>query len=290
MRNEILSLTNQLIIEDGFFDTPVANVKIYKTSDYTKSCPFLYDDYLVIVLQGKKFAKIPNKQLELNSQNYLVVPTTLPIDCETIASKEEPFISLVISLDKEILFEIFNKLDINEKRYEKNSDLCLFTDLVTPEIDDIIYRLLKSLQSKNDSIILGELLLRELFYRIILGDKSMLLNKLFLNTSVESKILRIIKHIHGQYNQSLDIDTLSRLEDMSSSSFHSHFKDITSYTPKQYIKKLRLTKAKEMLSNCKLLVNEVAYEIGYESIPQFSTDYKSYFGYAPKDTPKTYSI
>ena len=290
MNKKLMSLVNNMIQEDGLYDTNIPAVKLYKTTTPIKSCPFLYDHHLVILLQGHKVVKTPRGSIEYNSKKYLVVPTTLPLEVETFATKEEPLISLVIKLDKKILFEIFDSLNLNEKDIVKSSDLAIFTDTITEDIEDALYRLVKSMQSQNDSKILGELLLKELFYRVVQGDKSMFLHKLFLNTTVESKISRSVRRIHDQLNKNLDVKTLSRFEDMSVSSFHTHFKNITSYTPRQYIKNLRLTKANNLLSNYNYQVNEVAYEIGYESVPQFSNDYKAYFGFTPKDTPKIFSF
>lgn len=281
---------NDIITKDGIHNTKIPNVKLYKASVPVLDCPFLYDNQLVILLQGSKIVKTSKEHISYNTNKYLVVPTTLPVEVKSSASKKEPLISIVIFLDKKMIFDIFDKLDFKERKIKKSSEIGLFTDVVTPDIEDIVYRLLKCLQSKNDSMILGKMLLKELFYRIILGDKSMFLHKLFLNTSVEAKISRIIRRIHEQYNEYLDVKTLSNLESMSVSSFHTHFKKVTSYSPKQYIKKLRLTKANDLLSNYTHQVNEVAYEIGYESVSQFSNEYKTYFGYSPKDTPKAFKL
>ena len=286
MNKKIMSLVNDMISEDGLHDTKIPAVKLYKTTTPIQKCPNLYDNLLIIVLQGRKIVKTAKESIEYNPKKYLVVPTTLPLEVETLATKEEPLISLVIKLDKKIFFEIFDRLNVTEQSIEQSYDLALFTDTVTQDIEDIVFRLIKSLQSRNDSNILGEVLLKELFYRVVQGDKSMFLQKLFLNTTVEAKISRTLRRIHEQYNKSLDVKTLSRLEDMSSSSFHTHFKNITSYTPGQYIRNLRLTQANKLLGNYNYQVNKVAHEIGYESIPQFSHDYKAYFGFTPKDTPK----
>jgi len=72
-------------------------------------------------------------------------------------------------------------------------------------------------------------------------------------------------------------------EGMSTSSFHAHFKKVTSHSPLQYIKKIRLHKAKSLISNEHLNVNDAADKMGYVSVSQFSKDFKSYFGYPPKD-------
>ena len=76
---------------------------------------------------------------------------------------------------------------------------------------------------------------------------------------------------------------------MSVSSFNTHFKKITAHTPLQYIKKIRLNKARDLISKHNYKVNETAYAIGYESTSQFSKDFKAYFGYPPKNA-KPYCI
>ena len=101
---------------------------------------------------------------------------------------------------------------------------------------------------------------------------------------------RTLRTIHNQYNIHLDIPTLAKEEDMSVSSFHTHFKNVTSLSPLQYIKKLRLNKAKDLLTRNNLQVNEAAYATGYESSSQFSKDFKSYYGYPPKEVKFAFEI
>lgn len=95
--------------------------------------------------------------------------------------------------------------------------------------------------------------------------------------------------IHDDYSKNLDVPTLAKEAGMSVRSFYNHFKTITSCTPLQYIKKIRLDKARQFLVNQKLQANVVAYMVGYESISQFSREYKRHFGYPPKETEQHFS-
>lgn len=70
----------------------------------------IYDVCLILVLQGKKIANLASNRFVFDCDNYLVVPTTLPLECETYATKEEPFICLIISLDRHIMIEIMEAL------------------------------------------------------------------------------------------------------------------------------------------------------------------------------------
>lgn len=288
MNQKILTQVNKLFIEDGVHDTFLNDVKIFTTSKYDPLSPFIYDVCLILVLQGKKIGHLGPNTLVYDSQNYLVVPTTLPLDCETHASKEEPFIGLIISIDKKAMFEIIDCVSKKQSLKSEKNSLGIFSDKVTSNIEDLTLRLLNILESKEESKVIGSLVLKELFYRIAVGKNSDFLHKMFLNSNNEAKIARALKIIHTECETNLDIPNLARQEDMSVSSFHTHFKRVTSHTPLQYIKKIRLNKGKDLISKQHYQVVDAAYEMGYDSASQFSRDFKSYFGYPPKDVKPSF--
>ncbi len=172
---------------------------------------------------------------------------------------------------------------IEKKEFTNNNDsIGIFSDKVTQDIENITIRLLNILESKEQSLILGNSILKELFYHIAIGKNANFLHKLFLGDNHEAKIARSLKVIHDDYNKDLDIPTLARMEEMSISSYYTHFKRITFHTPLQYIKKIKLNKAKDLLIKHNYQVIDTAYELGYDSPPsQFSRDFKNYFGHAP---------
>jgi len=283
MNEKIINEANKLIKFDSLNETYLKNVKLYKTSTFIKRGPLTYDFCLILVIQGKKIGYLPNKTFTYDSNNYLVVPTTLPFECETFATKEEPFICMAIDINKNMMNDIISSISKEHAKKCKQTQLAVFSDKVTTEIESVVYRLLKTLQSKEESSILGESLLKELFYRIATGENAYFLHKMFITTKHEAKIANSLRDIHDNFNQHLDIPSLEKDQDMSVSSFHSHFKQITSYSPLQYIKKIRLNKAKDLIEKDKFQVNNTAYAVGYESISQFSRDFKSYYGYPPKE-------
>ena len=283
MNSKILEEVNKLINNEFLNTTYLEGVNIYRISDSIEKAPLAYDVSLIILLQGEKIVTLPNKKFTYNKDNYLVVPITLPVECQTFASKEEPIIALTFDIDKIRMLDIISSLSPKEKKDSNETEMGIFQGKVTSEIEDIIYRLLKTLQTAEESRILGESILRELYYRIAVSENSHFLHKMFLEQKQEAKIAKSLKKIHDNFNKAIDITTLAEEEDMSLSSYHRHFKQITSYTPLQYIKKIRLNKAKELIANKYFQVNDTAYEVGYISVSQFSRDFKSYFGYPPKD-------
>lgn len=283
MNKNILLQANKLLKEDGLHDTFLSEIKLFKTTTYEQKTPLVYDVCLVLVLQGKKIGHLAENTLVYDSKNYLVVPTTLPLECETYASEEEPFICMIISIDKKVMNEIIEAVSKKEALQSKKNLLGIFSDKVTDDIEDLCLKILKILESKEESKILGSSILKELFYRIAVGENSNFLHKIFLHTNNEAKIARALKYIHDNCNENLDVSSLARSEDMSVSSFHTHFKEVTSHTPLQYIKKIKLNKAKDLISKQQYQVTQAADELGYDSPSQFSRDFKNYFGYPPKE-------
>ena len=290
MNNKILEEVNKLVKENSLTRTNIKAVNLYQTTTFLPRTPLTYDFCLVFVLQGKKIGYLPNKRFEYDSKNYLVVSAALPFECETYASKEEPYTCILININKDIMHEIISCISKEESKNCKSVQMAIFQDQVTQDLENSIYRLLKILQSKEESAILGDSILREIYYRIAIGENSHFLHKMFLENKMESKMTRTLKIIHNKYNEHLDIPTLAKEEDMSVSSFHTHFKKVTSLSPLQYIKKIRLNKAKDLLTRNNLQVNETAYATGYESSSQFSKDFKSYYGYQPKDAKASFEI
>tara|TARA_B100001063_G_scaffold228846_1_gene240533 strand:+ start:3426 stop:4301 length:876 start_codon:yes stop_codon:yes gene_type:complete len=290
MNTKILEEVNKLIKEDSLTRTNIKGINLYKTTTYLPRTPLTYDFCLVFVLQGKKIGYLSNNRFEYDSKNYLVVPTAMPFECETYASKEEPYICILIDIKKELMQEIISSISKEESKKCEDVQISVFQDKVTNELEDSIYRLLKMLQSKEESNILGESILREIFYKIAIGENSHFLHKMFLENKAEAKMIRSLRTIHHEYNEHLDIPRLAKEEDMSVSSFHTHFKKVTSLSPLQYIKKIRLHKAMDLLTRRDMQVNETAYATGYESSSQFSKDFKSYYGYPPKEAKASFEI
>lgn len=278
MNKNILLQVNKLFKNDGIHDTFLDEIKIFKTTTYEPRTPLVYDFCLIVVLQGKKIGHLAENTLVYDSKNYLVVPTTLPLECETYASEKEPFICMIISIDKKVMNEIIDLISTKEPVISNKKSLGIFSDKVTSDIEELCLKLLNILESKEESKILGTSILKELFYRIAVGENSNFLHKIFLHTNNEAKIARALKYIHDNCSENLDVSSLARSEDMSVSSFHTHFKEVTSHTPLQYIKKIKLNKAKDLISKHQYQVAQAADELGYDSPSQFQEISKTILG------------
>lgn len=146
-----------------------------------------------------------------------------------------------------------------------------------------IYRLIKLLNNSKEEInYLSPLIIKEILF-ILINDKSgYFLNKFAMEGTVSNKIVHAISEIKDNFNEKLNVKELARLIDMSESSLYQNFKTITSMSPIQFQKKIRLEEAKLMLLNQNIEASEVAFAVGYESPSQFSREYSRMFGMSPK--------
>ncbi len=117
---------------------------------------------------------------------------------------------------------------------------------------------------------------------IQLGEQGGKFKAMVNNGSHTKKIAQATHYLQQHFSETITVETLANLSGMSLSGFHSHFKKITSLSPLQYQKSLRLMEARRLIAQEGRGITETAYQVGYESPSQFSREYKRYFGHAPK--------
>ena len=148
---------------------------------------------------------------------------------------------------------------------------------------DATTRLVKCLQSETESQILGPGLVREILYRALFGAQAPVLYSLAMHSGTFSQMARVLKVMQSDYARKLDVEQLANTAHLSISAFHRAFKEITSDSPMQYLKKIRLTKAKDLMVQESTKAYIAADKVGYESPSQFSREFKRYFGQSPAE-------
>jgi AraC-like DNA-binding protein len=159
----------------------------------------------------------------------------------------------------------------------------VYSSRITKVILDAVIRLLECLSDPVDGRVLGPQIVREIVYRILCGEQGETLRLLAVRHSRFSQMAKVLNRIHTSYNTKLDIETLADEANMSVSSFHSNFKAVTNTSPIQYIKEIRLQKARILMVQDGLNAIDAAVKVGYESASQFSREFKRYFGHTPAD-------
>ena len=99
--------------------------------------------------------------------------------------------------------------------------------------------------------------------------------------SQSNQIARAIDWLRGNFTRPLRIDDLATQANMSTSTFHHHFRALTAMSPLQYQKWLRLNEARRLMLTERLDATNAAFQVGYESPSQFSREYSRLFGEPP---------
>lgn len=159
----------------------------------------------------------------------------------------------------------------------------LYATPLTEDLDCAAVRLLECLQSPMDARILGPGIVREITYHVLRGEQGGALRAVAARHSRFGQIARVLRRVHQEYNKELDVESLAREANMSVSSFHHNFKAVTSTSPVQYLKSIRLHKARALMLQGDHNASTAASRVGYSSLSQFSREFKRYFGNSPSN-------
>lgn len=242
-----------------------------------------------MTVQGAKQVMLGNAVFDYGPMEYLVVSVDLPIIGRvTQGNADTPFLALILDIDVALLQDVVRQLDQQAPTHAPSS-LGIFIGNFAGEAADCALRLMQLLEQPRAIPVLAASLLRELYYWLLCGPQGEQLRRL---VAPNSNILRIADAIHvmrKEFDQPIGIERLAALAGMSPSSFHAHFKTITSVTPLQYQKQLRLLQARRLLVTRAANASQAAYQVGYESPSQFSREYTRMFGTPPSREPTVIS-
>jgi AraC-like DNA-binding protein len=236
----------------------------------------LYEPVLCLILQGRKQVWIGGQTLSFGPGECLLVSHDLPV-CSRIT--KAPYLALVLEVDVATIRKLYD--EVAESGLDSERARAAETHWADPGLLDALGRYVALADSPADAKVLGPLISKEIHYRLLVAPFGGMLRSLIRHDSNASAIARAIGHIRGDIRSPIAISDLARQVGMSVSSFHKHFKTITSTTPLQYQKELRLLEARRLLKTGGASVTTAAYDVGYESSSQFSREYARKFGVPP---------
>lgn len=266
----------------GQHTTPLPAVTVARAHSPSEPIATVYEPSVCIVLQGRKRALIGDEIYTYDPLNYLVVSVALPARSHIIeASIEEPYLCLRIAVDVALVGELLQQLS-PEVTAPPSGGRGLYLAEMTAPMSDVVSRLIGLLENPKDATALGPLVLREFHYRILTGTLGSRLRELFNEASHAQRIARVIGVLKARYADPLSIEDLAAAVHMSVSSLHHRFKEVTSMSPMQYLKQLRLHEARRLMLAEGLDAAAACYRVGYGSPSQFSREYRRLFGAPPR--------
>jgi AraC-like DNA-binding protein len=274
------------ITDGGSSESRLQGVRFFKSTQPIPRKPIVYDPGICIIAQGHKIGYLGGQKFQYDADHYLVSSVTMPFECETFASPEDPLLGLYIDIDMGQLHDLIGRLGLRLEignDGEKGLPRGIGPAVLDEDMADAIYRLLKCLKSETESQILGPGLVREILYRALWGTQAPVLYSLAMHSGAFSQVAHALKIMQSDYAAKLDVEQLASTARMSASAFHRAFKEITSDSPMQYLKKIRLTKAKDFIVQENMKAYIAADKVGYESSSQFSREFKRYFGHSPAE-------
>lgn len=249
-------------------------------SEPTPPCRIVVEPVLSLIAQGAKRVVVGNRAFDYHAGQFLVVSVDLPVEAYVVeATAELPYLGCGLILRPEAIASLL--LEAGDPRTVAEDRPGITTCDLTSDLIDSVVRLLHLLDRPADIPILASALEREILWRLINSPQGATVRQIGLADSRMSQIGRSVRWLRGHFAETIRIEHLSEIAGMSITSFHRHFRSITSMTPIQYQKQLRLQAARARLMATQEDVAEVGFAVGYDSPSQFSREYRRMFGKPP---------
>ena len=266
---------------NGFHHTEIDRLDFGRESTVGKTLAGVSQPMLAIVVQGKKAALLGEETYHYGAAQYLVISVDLPLSgFITEASPERPYLGFKLDLDPHQLCDIITQTS-PAAQHKDTSVRGFGVSDADSQLLDCALRLTKLLDTPQDIPMLAPMIIREIYYRLLNGEQGEAVRQIATSGSHMQRIARSIELIKTDFARSLRIEDLAARASMSPSSFHYHFKAITTMSPLQYQKQLRLLEARRLMLAENSTAVHAAERVGYESPSHFSREYARMFGAPP---------
>lgn len=259
---------------------PLPNLTLMSATTPTPPIAEITEPTFALVARGAKHVGLGNRVISYGAGQYLIVSVDLPLEAHVAeASPDSPYLGLGIALRPEAIASLLLETG-GAPPVTRDPPGIAVSDLDDDLIEPVI-RLLRLLDRPKDTSVLVAGIEREILWRLINGAQGAMVRQIGLADSRMAQIGRAVRYIRAHFAEPLRIEDLAGVAGMSITSFHRHFVGVTSLTPIQYQKQIRLQTARSLLFGSKREVTSVGHEVGYDSPSQFSREYRRQFGAPP---------
>ncbi|MGB7891318.1 MAG: AraC family transcriptional regulator [Microcoleus sp.] len=267
---------------NGFHKTAIDKLEFTRESSVTAALHGVYQPILGIIVQGKKEALLGEETYRYGAAQYLVISVDLPLSGFVVeATPDKPYLGFKLNLDPRQLCDIITAPTSAIGSKKENSVRGLFVSTADAPLLDCALRLTRLLDTPQDIPMLAPMIIREIYYRLLMGEQGEAVRQIATSGSNMQRIAEVLKLIKTDFAKPMRVEDLAGQANMSPSSFHYHFKEVTSMSPLQYQKQLRLLEARRLMLAENSDAANAAYQVGYESPSQFSREYSRMFGAPP---------
>jgi AraC-like DNA-binding protein len=260
--------------------TSTAGIRAVASNAPSELAHHVMEPVFAVVAQGAKRAVLGDQFFEYGAGQYLVVSVDLPIAGHVSrASPERPYLAAALTLKPATIATLLLETAAGEPPATEPAGFGVSDAPV--ELLESVVRLLRLLDRPRDAAVLGPMLEREILWRLLNGERGAMVRQIGLADSRLSQVSRAIRWIREHHAKRVRIEDLAEMAAMSLSSFHRHFRAVTTMSPLQYQKLIRLQEARARLMSDADDVAAIGFSVGYESPSQFSREYSRLFGAPP---------
>ncbi len=266
----------------GVVQTPVPGLSTVRATEPSGLLHAISQPLVCLVLQGSKQVTMGAKTFEFTVGESLLITADVPIVSQiTRASAAAPYLSLALELSLPVIADLSAQMG----GVPLGDHAPVRVDPTDAEVADVALRLMRLLERPEAVPLLHAQLVRELHYWLLAGRHGAAIRRLGWPGSHAQRVARAVAVLRTDFAQPLPVESLAALAGMSASSFHQHFRAVTSLSPLQFQKQLRLIEARRLMLSEGASASSAAFAVGYESVPQFTREYGRLFGLPPvRDT------
>jgi len=285
---KLASLIAAYAPHDGSFELRIPGVHVSRYSRVNSECVHALGlPSLCIAAQGAKTVIVGQDVYEYDGTRMIVFSVALPVAAQvTQASASEPYLALRLDLEPHKIADLVLKV-FPHGLPPAQERTAVYVTAVDESIVNATTRLMECLAHPGDAELLAPLVIEEILIRLLRSPIGVRVAQMGFAESSVQRIAKAISWLRANFSQPMKVEDLAGLVHMSVSSFHEHFKSVTSMSPLHYQKVLRLQEARRLMLSTMMDAGTASQRVGYLSASQFSREYSRFFGSAPtKDIAK----
>jgi len=254
--------------------TPIPRFDLMRAEAPTTRASTLYDPVVCFAARGRKQLIVGDRTYGYDAAHYLVVAVDMPVLAQIV---EAPYLAARLTLDPGMLAALL--LEMPGAAGPRAAGIGIGP--IDGELLDAVLRLVRLIDRPGEAAALAPLVEREILYRLLCGPQGPMLRQIALADSRLAQVGRAIAWLRENYHRPFRIADLARLAAMSPATLHRHFRAVTSMSPLQFQKHLRLHEARRRLLLHEDDARRIGFDVGYDSPSQFGREYARLFGAPP---------
>jgi AraC-like DNA-binding protein len=255
----------------------VPGLTLYRSDEETSLIAVAYRPMLCVLTSGVKQTLLGERAYTCRAGEFLVVSAALPVSGRVVTA---PYRALSVDLDPAVISRLTLEMDVQSGPVLPPPAGLLVTRMDTDLLEPLT-RLARLVERPGDIAMMAPMIERELIWRLLSGDHAATLRQIASPESRLTGVARAIRWIRDNYAQPMRIEGLSDMAGMSLSTFHRHFRTVTTMSPLQFQKQVRLQEARAYMLSDGGGAAEAGFAVGYDSASQFSREYARAFGAPP---------